>query len=258
MVEFYQGTSDTVMQRLCRTIFEFDKSWFEKCVPAAEEQIRQLENICQQYGYKLPKVYLDYLRMMGENDGGLLEREWDGEPNIRGILELFNDEDFDAREDLQKGLLLFSYHWMDANYYLRVKEGEDNPVVVRRENEYFAGSFEKYLFEKAFRIYKDKFQYKSSVGTSINSFDAVLKKYSRPCSIHGGTVEERMNFVRWLTEPFSIKETWFGDDFHYFSYDKWYALEINTSHSFWLTFSCNDPVLKEKADSELEKIFGEL
>ena len=85
-----------------------------------------------------------------------------------------------------------------------------------------------------------------------------MKKYSRPCSIHGGTVEERMNFVRWLTEPFSIKETWFGDDFHYFSYDKWYALEINTSHSFWMTFSCNDPVLKEKADSELEKIFGEL
>ena len=44
---------------------------------------------------------------MGENDGGLLEREWDGymEPNLHTILELFDDEDFEAREYLQQGLL---------------------------------------------------------------------------------------------------------------------------------------------------------
>ncbi|MDE7204781.1 MAG: hypothetical protein K2O91_23440, partial [Lachnospiraceae bacterium] len=78
IIEFYQGTSDTVMERLCKTISNFDRSWLEECVPASEEQIQQLEGICGQYGYRVPKVYLDYLRAMGERDGGLLEREWDG------------------------------------------------------------------------------------------------------------------------------------------------------------------------------------
>ncbi len=100
------------MERLCKTVSIFDRSWIGKCAPASDEQIQQLENICGRYGYSVPKVYLDYLRAMGENDGGLLEREWDGymEPSIHTILELFCEKDFDAREYLQRGLLLFSYH----------------------------------------------------------------------------------------------------------------------------------------------------
>ncbi len=39
---------------------------------ASDEQIQQLENICAEYGYRVPKVYLDYLKAMGESDGGLL------------------------------------------------------------------------------------------------------------------------------------------------------------------------------------------
>ena len=104
MIEFYQGTPESVIERLCRTISNFDQSWFEKCVPASDEQIRQLKNICGQYGYSAPKVYLDYLMAMGENDGGLLEREWDGymEPGVHCILEQFAEEDSDAREHLRQ------------------------------------------------------------------------------------------------------------------------------------------------------------
>ena len=78
MVQFYQGTPESVMERLYRTISNFDRSWGSKCVPASCGQIQQLENICSRYGYRVPKVYLDYLKAMGESDGGLLEREWDG------------------------------------------------------------------------------------------------------------------------------------------------------------------------------------
>ncbi len=46
MVQFYQGTPESVMERLHRTISNFDKSWSSKCVPASDEQIQQLENIC--------------------------------------------------------------------------------------------------------------------------------------------------------------------------------------------------------------------
>ncbi len=259
MIEFYQGTPDSVMERLCKTISNFDKSWIRKCLPASDEQIQQLENICAQYGYSVPKVYLDYLKVMGENDGGLLEREWDGymEPNISNILELFGDEDFEAREYLQRGLLLFSYHWTETHCYLRINRSDDNPVVTDWENHYFAGNFEKYLFQKAFDIFQEKFQHKSSVGTSINSCDALLKKHSFTCSICGGTNEEKMVFVRWLVKSldFNEKETWFGDDLNYFSYNEHYALRVNIYHSLLLVFSCDDIKLKKKVDSKLNRIF---
>ena len=259
MVEFHQGTPDSVIERLCKTVSNFDRLWLEKCVPASEEQIQQLENICSQYSYRVPKVYLDYLKIMGEDDGGLLEREWDGymEPSLHTILELFCEDDFDAEDDLQRGLLLFSYHWTDANCYLRVSSAEDNPVVTDRENHYFAGSFEKYLFQKAFDIYQEKFEYKSSFGTSVNSCDAILKKHSFPCSICGGTAEEKMQFVRWLVKSLELheEEMWFGDDLHYFSYDEHYALKANLYSSLLLVFSCDDMVLKEKTDSQLTCIF---
>lgn len=51
-------------------------------------------------------------------------------------------------------------------------------------------------------------------GTSINSCDALLKKYSFPCSICGGMAEEKMEFVRQLVVrflDFHEKETWFGE-----------------------------------------------
>lgn len=260
MIEFYQGMPESVIERLCKTVSNFDKSWLEKCVPASDEQIQQLENICGQYGYSVPKVYLDYLTTMGENDGGLLEREWDGymEPSIHDILELFAEEYSDAREHLQQGLLLFSYHWTDAHCYLSISKAENNPVITDWEKHYFAGNFEKYLFQKAFDIYQEKFEYKSSVGTSINSCEAILKKYLFPCSICGGTAEEKMAFVRWIVKSLDLheKETWFGDNLHYFSYNAHYALSVNIYQSLLLIFSCDDIMLKKKIDSKLNCIFS--
>ena len=132
MVHFYQGKPESVMERLSGTISNFDSSWGSKCVPASDGQIQQSENICAEYGYHVPKVYLDYLKAMGESDGGLLEREWDGymEPNLHTILELFCDEDFEAKEYLQRGFFCFL-----------------TSAVTDWQNHYFAGSFEKYLVQ---------------------------------------------------------------------------------------------------------------
>ena len=232
------------MERLYRTISNFDRSWSSKCMSASDRQIQQLENICAEYGYRIPKVYLDYLKAMGENDGGLLEREWDGymEPNIHTILELFCDEDFEAKEYLQRGFFCFL-----------------TSAVTDWKDHYFAGSFEKYLFQKAFNMYQEKFEHKVSVGTSVNSCDAILKKYSFPCSICGGTAEEKMEFVRWLAVRFldlHEEEVWFGDKLHYFSYNEHYALSVNTYHSPLLVFSCDDILLKKKIDAQLNSIFS--
>ena len=84
MVQFYQGTPESVMERLYRTISNFDRSWGSKCVSASDEQIQQLENICAEYGYGVPKVYLDYLKAMEESDGAGKPTLQDG-ANSRGI-----------------------------------------------------------------------------------------------------------------------------------------------------------------------------
>ena len=113
--------------------------------------------------------------------------------------------------------------------------------------------------QKAFNMYQEKFEHKVSVGTSVNSCDAILKKYSFPCSICGGTAEEKMEFVRWLAVRFldlQEEEVWFGDKLHYFSYNEHYALSVNTYHSPLLVFSCDDILLKKKIDAQLNSIFS--
>ncbi len=56
MAEFQEGTLDTMMERLCSSISGFDPEWVTHCVPATEEQIRQLQDILQNatIRYRLP------------------------------------------------------------------------------------------------------------------------------------------------------------------------------------------------------------
>ena len=77
MAEFQEGTLDTLMERLCNSISGFDPEWVKRCVPATEEQIQQLQDILAEYHYTIPAAYRWYLRKMGKDDGGLLERELD-------------------------------------------------------------------------------------------------------------------------------------------------------------------------------------
>ena len=73
MAEFQEGTLDTLMERLCSSISGFDPEWVTHCVPATEEQIRQLQDIFAECHYTVPAAYLYYLRRMGQDDGELLE-----------------------------------------------------------------------------------------------------------------------------------------------------------------------------------------
>lgn len=123
MVEFQEGTLDTLMERLCSGISGFDPEWAKRCVPATEEQIRQLKDILAEYNYTIPAAYLYYLKRMGQDDGGLLENEG------------------------------------DVCFYMKISNKEDNPMVTDWGGVYVTESFEKYLFRKAFRMYQRGFTY---------------------------------------------------------------------------------------------------
>ena len=143
MAEFQEGTLDTLMERLCSSISGFDPEWVKRCVPAAEEQIQQLQDILAEYHYTIPAAYRWYLRKMGKDDGGLLERELDFcEADIDTVLELQNEE------DLEKGIFCFAYSDpFTIGFYMKLSSVDDNPSVVTDWEEKNAESFEKYLFQ---------------------------------------------------------------------------------------------------------------
>lgn len=249
MVEFQEGTLDTLMERLCSGISGFDPEWAKRCVPATEEQIRQLKDILAEYNYTIPAAYLYYLKRMGQDDGGLLENEWDGcEVDIGTVLELLPGK----CEDLEKGLFQFSDHWADACFYMKLSNKEDNPMVTDWGGVYATGSFEKYLFRKAFHMYQRGFTYTDFKSESVcDHHERKKKENCRTCPYCGETVEKRMDFINQMAESYGIKKAWFSDQAHFICYSASYAFEINVCTGYSIQFCCNDDKLWEQVKYSL-------
>lgn len=244
MVEFQEGTLDTLMERLCNGISGFDPEWAKRCVPATEEQIRQLKDILAEYNYTIPAAYLYYLKRMGQDDGGLLENEGDGcEVDIGTVLELLPDK----CGDLEKGFFPFSDHWADVCFYMKISNKEDNPMVTNWGGVYVTESFEKYLFRKAFRMYQRGFTYtdfQSNAG--CDHPEKKKKENCRTCPYCADTVEERMDFINQMAESYGIKKAWFSDQSHFICYRASYAFEISVCTGYSVEFCCNDDKLWEQ------------
>lgn len=175
MAEFQEGTLDTLMERLCSSISSFDQEWVKRCVPATEEQIRQLQDIFAEYHHTIPAAYLYYLRKMGQDDGGLLENGGDWEVDIGTVLELLSDREKSYyREDLEEGLFRFSHHWADAGFYMKLSAADDNPMVMR--GAYVTENFEKYLFRRVFHMYQRRFTYRDFASGSVCNHNEKKRK----------------------------------------------------------------------------------
>ncbi len=70
---------------------------------------------------------------------------------------------------------------------LRIGKQEDNPVVTDWKNQYFAGSFEKYLFQKAFNIYHD--------ALSVNIYHSMLLVFSCDDIIWKKKLDAQLNSI---------------------------------------------------------------
>ncbi|MDE7325251.1 MAG: SMI1/KNR4 family protein, partial [Lachnospiraceae bacterium] len=249
MTEFQEGTLDTLMERLCSSISSFDPEWVTRCVPATEEQIQQLQDILAEYHYTIPAAYLYYLKRMGQDDGGLLETECsDLEVDIGTVLELLPDRgDSDSGKDLEEGLFQFSDHWADSYFCMKLSNTEDNPMVTDLKGVYIAESFEKFLFRKAFYMYKGGFTYRKFESDSVCTHHEKNKKEDcRTCPHCRDTEEERMDFIHQMAETYGLKKAWFSDQSHFICYNASYAFEIDVCRGYSIKFSCNDDKLWEQ------------
>ncbi len=251
MAEFQEGTLDTLMERLCNSISGFDPEWVKRCVPAAEEQIQQLQDILAEYNYTIPAAYLYYLRKMGKDDGGLLERELDFcEADIDTVLELQNEE------DLEKGLFCFAYSDpFDIGFYMKLSSMDDNPSVVTDWEEKNAESFEKYLFQRAFHMYQESFAHSHFDSASV-CHEEKDKDECRTCPYQWITAKERMDWVAGTAQSYGVKKVWFSDQTHFICYNSNYAFEIKVCEGYSMLFCCNDDkLLKQVKCSPRSKVF---
>ena len=253
MTEFQEGTLDTLMERLCNSISSFDPEWVKRCVPATEEQIQQLQDILAEYHYTIPAAYLWYLRKMGKDDGGLLERELDFcEADIDTVLELQNEE------DLEKGILYFAYSDpFDIGFFMKLSAMDDNPLVVTDWEEKNAESFEKYLFQRAFHMYQKGFAHHITKENS-GCHEKKDKEDCRVCPLYGDTVEERMDYFVRTAESYGVKKAWFSDPTHFICYNSNYTLEIRVQRKGYdAVFYYNDDKLLKQIGYSLRwpKIF---
>lgn len=80
---------------------------------------------------------------------------------------------------------------------------------------YLAGSFEKYLFQKAFHMFQKMFAHRISDDDSVCD-EEKNKEYCRQCPLYGNTMDERMDFVNRIAESYGVKKAWFSDRMHFF------------------------------------------
>lgn len=252
---FLTGTLDDMMERLCAAITSFDSEYTHKIKPASPEQIQQLKNIINfPNDSAFPKSYLAFLETMGQDDGGLLEQEWDGfsEVNIDTICECYADYEGNFEVD-PKCFLLFLTHWTDTELFLDLSGGE-NPPVFLSGTQLFSATFENYLFQMSFQMMcKKQYLFHTDIGTSKQMVDTLLREKSYEISTLAGTYKDRMELAMEILKPFSLQPTWFSDEVCCCFFGKDIALLVNVHWAISFLIGCNDNELLQKTKKEIQQ-----
>lgn len=252
-IPFEAGSLETMIERLFKTMNSIDKQWSKKVEPASQNQIHALEEISglKQHEKSIPFAYLLFLEEMGQNDNGLLEQEWDGdtEVNIDRVLEDYlryiDNFDIDIKE-----YMLFSIHWTESVLFLKLTEGE-NPPIYTFDGRLFSGSFEKYLFQMAFRrMEHTQFLYQIELATSPKEFrDILLKKQQE---IQWAIPMELMEY---LLEPYQLQKAWFSDEVHFFGISSEYIMCVDLNWALNIRVLSNNDKVLQKMKKSLTHLF---
>ena len=209
-----EGSAETLYSRLKEYIIPVDPDWEKKLKPAKQEDIERIYSISKmkENGYKLPASYLEYLKYMGENDGGSLSYGMYANTDLTTIFldyEEIKEEEFEWIEPNQ---YVFAFNLdVGVEYYITTKE--DGRQVITSENdgnykmEYYSESFEKFLFQTVYNVYERRyFEYGYYFGTNKITLDKRLDVLG---------VEDIFVVVDEMARKYGFTKVWFSDDYHY-------------------------------------------
>lgn len=224
-----QGTTENLIERLAGYIEPIDQGWLQKIRPATAEQIERLRVIAglKDLGLDFPPAYHTFLAHMGENDGGLLETQWDGfsEVSIDLILAYYQDATDQCQEmnlpPIDPYHLVFSDHWTEAILYFDLKQGANPPIYSASEIQ--ALNFENYLFQKAFALMEPKYYpFGAGPSTSARQMEILLRHNPKDTSNvflekpwMTDTPGNSMLFIESLFEKLGFQKLWFSDLVNY-------------------------------------------
>lgn len=199
---------ESIIERLCDYILPVNPEWKNMWKPASEKGIEELrkKSGIDKTGYDLPISYIQYLRYMGEEDGGLLSHGLYGaETKLSAILKYYQK---DSRN------ILFARCHEEGEFYITTKENGEQIITTDFMEEYeidqYAESFEKLLCQEAYFIYGKKYlKEKIDIGIDKSSnYKEIVKKIKIK-------KEDIFDKLEKYTEKYGYKKAWYSDKWHY-------------------------------------------
>ncbi len=255
-IPFKEGPVETMAERLFQTMNAMDPQWQAKVKPATQNQIHALQQTAgiQQYGRSIPFAYLQFLETMGQNDNGLLAQEWDGgiEANIDSIIEDYAYY-IDLYEIDRSEYLLFCTNWTESALFLKLATGENPPVY--HCGKLFAGSFEKYLFQMAFRkMERTRFSYEIDFSSSPKAFADFLSQMSTPEALCTKPIER----IEQMLKPYRLQKAWFSDEVHFLGVSSEYIMRVDLDWALNIIVSSDQFSVLQKMKKSLNELFREI
>lgn len=163
-----RGTCENMLKRLYNYINPVDSEWVKQIKPAAKEKIDKLIRVSRirEIGLNFPKSYIEFLEVMGENDGLLLSGWLRADTCIDRILEVYDWVEEDRKngiedEDFKERKFIIAYDDISEERYIKIFEDGSHKLISGYEEIYKLGflydDFEKMIFFSAFEKYEKKY-----------------------------------------------------------------------------------------------------
>lgn len=205
-----QGNIDNCFERLKVFIENFNSKWNRIIEPAPERKIKELVNLLNWNGRNtsFPPLYLEYLILMGENDGGLLSDTLFGDSSIDSLIELYQEYSIEEIDTAKNGFINFLMQDMGGQYSIvfnpkykfEIYETDDEIIY-----EPIAESYEKLLFQCAVK----KFVHLNK------SYKFAESKKALVSALKSEDTEILLKKLRLLSGKYGLEESWISDFKHY-------------------------------------------
>lgn len=247
---------ENLIEDLIEYINSFDVDWKDRLRGCSEKKIKKLIDVSsiEYNGYKLPESYINYLRYMGEDDGGLLGNLYAGYYSIDILIEDYPDwrSDKYGYVELENSQFAFFIGEMSnepiyimefidkTNYYISINGGK------------YIESFDKFLYRMALQqqnFLKSEgkildFEYMMNFWINDNEDEKMINSIG----------ENILKIIENIGNKYNYKRLWFSDKWAYLAQKEKGIMESKIDNKFFGRVRCNDINEIYNIKKELEEL----